>query len=452
MYCKEKWDLDTAIYNGAITHSELGGRGSSNYLYDPDKEKEFIKIKKMRKKYDRELQKKQDYANFVNELDAIPDVPYQPSVLVSSIESALNTSYLMKNNGLNEVPTQATLSATHSCATVESVAKQIIKAPELVLDRGPFFDLSRPKSPWGRGPTDNFSVPRSKEQAQLLPSEKLAQFLPQNSNVPVAKDFVFAKNKGTKKVGDFPLDNRDTAASTIEKSKKKVKSFNKKGQSGDPEDDYDLLHADTTPALSEEMNAMAANLLSGEIVVDNTRRIPDSIPVIYCGSDWEKYYKNKKKVSARNAEVEIFKAAVPSVSEYIDSLRNRSDFEFENKHTYKKKGENAERVDTARSHGQTGKAGVKKSAFDQGATESCLTPLGDAGGAENNSDAAHPELNRRQYIENDQAAPDDNLEDLVSDDVYERSIDDDRGSTPTRHQDDAEDGEEKYDSTIRYGD
>lgn len=512
IFCKEKWDLDTAIYNGVVNHSDLGGRGSHNYRYDPDKEKEFIKIRRLRKKYEQELQKKHDYVDFVNELDTVPDVPYQPAVLASSIDAALNAASMsygerQDTDGIEETPTYATLSSSQSCATVENVAKQIIKAPELVLDRGPFLDVTKPKSPWGRGPSDNFSVPKPKEP--LLPSEKLKQFLPPNSNVPLAKDFVFSKKKGTKKTGDFPIEEEKSSPSA---TKKKTKSKKKKHA----EDDVsDVLNVDTTPALSAEMDAVAANLLSGDVVVDNTRKAPASIPVIYCGPDWEKHYKDKKKVSTRNTEVEITKASVPSVAEYIESLRNRSDFEFENRHTYKKvardttqaktsgnreashapvnnretrsESERKEATELAESKEGAGdekiseqkEAGLdgserdskivadseakgalggeqKHSADDVRQEEDNLIPPGTAesGGMreekEGGLELSQSELNRQQLIE-EAELENYEAEQPTDDDYAEESQNDDRGSSasPTRHR---ADEEEKYDTTIRYDD
>ena len=496
MYCKEKWDLDTALHNGTVTALELGGRGSHNKLYDPDKEKEFIKIKKIRQKYDKELKKKHDFLNFVNELDNVPDVPYQPSVLVDSIASTLQDSTSMFEGGGEESKEAepSMLTSSQSCAAVESVAKQIIKAPELVLDRGPFLDLTRPKSPWGRGPTDNYSIPKPKDH--LLPSQRIEQFLKPGSKVPVAKDFVFSKKKGSKKTGDFPLEEQKANHSGIKKknsSRKKIKA--------EGDDDSDLMHADTTPALSAEMKAVTANLLSGEVVVDNTRKAPQAMPVIYCGPDWENHYKNRKKISTESTEIEITKTAVPSVEEYINSLRNRSDFEFENKRTYKRvsptrkdEERTAEEGSNAVSDGVTSSAVEKRNSSPRGEDISAITDgsasptvenknspprevdnserdrmlspgdkneikdnlnsLDDEvyvkqGDDEDDVEASNSEFDRQQLIDMESEELFRENQDIPDD---EQSFDDARGSSASPHNRDTDDEVERYDSTIPYGD
>ena len=328
MYCKEKWDLDTALFNGIITHSELGGRSEAaisfggrdpgNNFYDPAQEAEFIKLKREWKAKEKNLDKKNNYVDFTNKLAKVPHIPYRPEFLTSSIGNTISTSMFDSRN------------VGETCASIEHIASSHIKGEIVESIRGPYLDTKPPKSPWmiqRRIPEEPIELLKANRgPGQLLPSEKVASYykhvLDTTGELPIEI-----------KLKESPERNKSPNSASSKKKEARLVPINKKKEVSMKLEDEDISAVDTAPMLSEEMNSTAKKLLTNQNedeklfdkwTVSNITDIPP-MPVTYCGPSWNAQYKKKP---SRNVQ-EIDKM-IPTVTDYINSLRDRVDFDYNN--------------------------------------------------------------------------------------------------------------------------
>jgi hypothetical protein len=297
LYCKEKHDLDRALLVGEILHSELGGRDLKSHLYDPDQEAEFIKVKRLRRKMEKEMEKRENERSFVRELRGVPKVTYHPEALKQRLVGVLPPP------GAEDPNPSATTAA------VVSVTKDMTR--NLTVEtRGPYLDTSKPPSPTYKSPRARANDEVTITKAPLQPNE-MASYV-REKVVPTGSKVLKITHKSQAPKQLDPLKSAQ--------GKLKVSDLDRK-----EEVEYEEWRlVDTAPRPSKDMRKAEKELLRTEArPIATCKPVPmQHMPAIYGGPDWSQNLHDSLRVVAPAT-------SLPPASVYIASLESQRGYNVE---------------------------------------------------------------------------------------------------------------------------
>lgn len=294
LYCKEKHELDRALLVGEILHSELGGREAKSHLYDPDQEAEFIKVKRLRRRMDKEIEKRENERSFVRELRGVPQVTYHPEALKQRLNEVLPPS-----GAEDPHPSQTT-------AAVVTATKEMVQSLT-IQTRGPYLDTSKPPSPTYKSPRARANDEVTITQAPMQPNA-MANYVRQKV-VPTGSKVLKVTHKSQSPKRLDPL----------KSSQGKLKVSDLDAKSEVALEEWKMV--DTAPHVPREMRRAEKELMATQSrPIATVKPVPmQHLPAIYGGPDWSEHLHDSLRVVQPAS-------SVPSASDYIASLKSQESY------------------------------------------------------------------------------------------------------------------------------